>query len=493
MDTVNKLTVRLGQQINYIDLQVMQEWSVLFSFKEYQEVTLDGKQINFPFKDLINQDSIILSNSKEEKLLPGLYHIVINSINYYFKVEPQNIDAISYEAMLGNLKHRIAKYINLGLGKDSLTLLKDVKLSFKYQSILSIINKVLVAIKQIEDMQLNELTKVHKKEIKLQANQSVYNYLSQVTGRIDQIIKLQFKELEKELNTLQRQKEEIVTSIQYSTQILRQIDYSYDEYYVNHKKYFIKLQNQSLISVQNQYKICQHYLFKLTEFQRIVNNYKVKYHASLVVRTVYHSYKIERLLSSIDTKQVTTKLITTEKMFEYHVLLCIVDILNLLDFEAQCLDGLFDNGFITFKRGNLKLELVYDKECPLVDESDKSQLCSLNSRHNRPDFVINYYKDSKYCKSLVLDAKYRNDKFLYSNKYQTTTMCTILDYKQLVYNDSSRVSYGTVEKVIIIYPKQYNKFIKTDGVFKQIASFVAINLQEEIPKELFRNIQKFIG
>jgi hypothetical protein len=160
---------------------------------------------------------------------------------------------------------------------------------------------------------------------------------------------------------------------------------------------------------------------------------------------------------------------TTDLLYEYFVLLVVLDIIQKLGFNLEESDykKLLSNKLndeipsgmgAIFTKGNLRLEVWYEKELySLYQEALKNGSGFYTHASNKlPDIRIDFYKDNKYIKSYIIEVKYRRFGYLWSDIENNETMIQIKNYKttvQYISKDLERPIFP-IEKVIIIYPGQ---------------------------------------
>ncbi|MGG0433209.1 DUF2357 domain-containing protein [Priestia megaterium] len=90
---------------------------------------------------------------------------------------------------------------------------------------------------------------------------------------------------------------------------------------------------------------------------------------------------------------------------------------------------------IEFKKGNIKLNLVYDQTLPFKKEDTIiTKPIFSNSNHTRPDARMDLYKDHEYIGTIMLDFKYRPLRFVWDSSKlrgsrQTDTMRQLISYR----------------------------------------------------------------
>lgn len=171
---------------------------------------------------------------------------------------------------------------------------------------------------------------------------------------------------------------------------------------------------------------------------------------------------------------------TTDLLYEYFVLLVVLDIIQKLGFNLEESDykKLLSNKLndeipsgmgAIFTKGNLRLEVWYEKELySLYQEALKNGSGFYTHASNKlPDIRIDFYKDNKYIKSYIIEVKYRRFGYLWSDIENNETMIQIKNYKttvQYISKDLERPIFP-IEKVIIIYPGQLDMDVLVEKEF----------------------------
>ena len=126
-------------------------------------------------------------------------------------------------------------------------------------------------------------------------------------------------------------------------------------------------------------------------------------------------------------------------------------------------------------------EIMYDKPLSNAQEEfAESDFCSINSTHNRPDFII-AFKDSEgaITKTIVVDAKWRKLDNIYNEHGDTEVMINLKDYLNLGYYDveSNDINRGIVTRVLAVYPDDDEQIQNTLG---NLISYCGIKICKEI-------------
>lgn len=163
---------------------------------------------------------------------------------------------------------------------------------------------------------------------------------------------------------------------------------------------------------------------------------------------------------------------SSPKLFETYLYVVLINILKDHGYEID--ENLLPVGDLMYTlstqskiifsdtEGNI-VEIIYDK--PLessIEDFIESDFFSINSVHNRPDFIIAFKdQDGNVTKAIVIDAKWRKLDIIYNEHGDTDVMIILKDYLNLGYYDinSTKINRGIVTKVLAVYPdnNEYNQ------------------------------------
>lgn len=194
----------------------------------------------------------------------------------------------------------------------------------------------------------------------------------------------------------------------------------------------------------------------------------------------------------------------TEVLFEYLCFIRVIEVILCMGYicEAGWFEKVINQGYDMeipsecdnyFKKENITIIVSYDKEAPNIIEESYEGLYSFNSRHRRPDISILMYKDGIFIKALILEVKYRNSKYIYSNQGDTSVIDTMKDYSQLCYYKKHKLKRDAIDRVITLYPNQKNNISLKKRELMDIFSFIPIDVSlDNIDSELYMEIERFI-
>lgn len=193
----------------------------------------------------------------------------------------------------------------------------------------------------------------------------------------------------------------------------------------------------------------------------------------------------------------------TEVLFEYLCFIRVIEVLLCMGYvcEAGWFQKVINQEYDMeipsecdnyFKKENITIVVSYDKEAPNIIEDSYEGLYSFNSRHRRPDISVLIYKGGTFIKALILEVKYRNSKYIYSNQGDTGVIDTMKDYSQLCYY-KGKLKRDAIDRVITLYPNQKNNISLEKNELIDIFSFIPIDVSSDnIESELYIEIERFI-
>lgn len=154
---------------------------------------------------------------------------------------------------------------------------------------------------------------------------------------------------------------------------------------------------------------------------------------------------------------------STPKLFETFAFIMLIQVLNDLHFRldetslSHDLHYMFSNASITtLVKDNLYCDIHYDMELKRSHMvKDQSSYCTINSRHNCPDFILSFhYRDELPLFAIVVEVKWRSKEKIYSEIDDTDVVVTLKDYLQLGYKDLNEMKLyrSIISQVIVLYP-----------------------------------------
>lgn len=157
----------------------------------------------------------------------------------------------------------------------------------------------------------------------------------------------------------------------------------------------------------------------------------------------------------------------------------IVFLKNTLEELGYCLkeeslldENTFSSGDCFYmENGERIIKILYDHLCRDFMDDQASDMISINSHNNRPDFIVELFDKTtgELVDSFVLEMKYRKLKsILIKAKFMLD------DYIQLAYKpEDGRVRRAVVSKVFVFYPS-YDELVKTDFSYSSMICGIKI-------------------
>ena len=106
-------------------------------------------------------------------------------------------------------------------------------------------------------------------------------------------------------------------------------------------------------------------------------------------------------------------------------------------------------------------------------DAEADNLSCVATRHNKPDYVVLFYKNDIFISSIIIEIKYRNSHYLFNDKYDQTVENTD-NYAILVYKDkNNNIIRNAVERVYLINP-DINETVLNKGV---ATTYLGYNLE----------------
>ncbi|MFI3210893.1 MAG: hypothetical protein R3Y64_07575 [Peptostreptococcaceae bacterium] len=166
----------------------------------------------------------------------------------------------------------------------------------------------------------------------------------------------------------------------------------------------------------------------------------------------------------------------TSILFEIYTFITIINLLEEMNFNwvsGWIKDREFDlhdlekGQVVIFEKDNLKIRVSFDKEIKYIEEivykksskkfeNQMSQVCATNDiTCRKPDVLIELFKDDMFISSMIVEAKYRNQRNIDSmiNVIPRQLRC----YRKFDFYDDYKkkiLNVKTINKVVIFYPKQ---------------------------------------
>lgn len=158
---------------------------------------------------------------------------------------------------------------------------------------------------------------------------------------------------------------------------------------------------------------------------------------------------------------------STPKLFETYIYTLLLDMLMQDGFEIQNYNFetddlaviLSDQSMVRLKKDDLFCDVYYDTELKNSNEKFTSnEFVSVNSKHNRPDFIIAYYRNpDELINAYIVEVKWRAFNNIYNEIGNTDVVQNLIDYFNFGYHVESgkhKTKRGIINKVMVIYPDE---------------------------------------
>ncbi len=397
---------------------------------------------------------------------------LINHINSYIREKPEVLlkkeiisdHPVKFDSHSANWLIRKGYTRNAGIFRPRIFMSKKTEFSlnneqnrfFKFQlrywdselkALSSTLGKYLNYLRSKIDVHENDLVELRNKVELLQDQKSVAKRVKDAEAR-----KLEGAEEEhrKMLHQLEAYRNQYTQILHYKT-------------YVENVEYNTWLKNIELASNYNEGRITNKKLLLIKE-----------------IRDRYIGIKGKNAIAGIEGKSrdfFAEK--STPKLFETYVYTLIITILNRLGFEIDeqgqqvgDLMYLLSNQSRLIMKSDTGLYCLIDYDRPLEklnNNSAKTDYYAYNSTHNRPDFLISFYRETdRPLKTIIIDAKWRALRNIYNEYEDTEVMINLRDYSMFVYFDyeKKKIHGDVINNVLVFYP-DYAETI-TDLMFGKI-------------------------
>ena len=210
---------------------------------------------------------------------------------------------------------------------------------------------------------------------------------------------------------------------------------------------------------------------------------------------------------------------STEKLYEIWCFIKVCETITNLGFE-MCGGWLSDLGedlekvlvpaipsgtHVEFVKENIMIRVSYDAEIPyMIDETNHdNKPIYIAGGHNKPDIKLDFYIDSIYSGSLLMDAKYRKPSRFWEDEklrthLRTTVMNQLICYSTQCFSPhlygSNQFDIHPVPEVWVMYPRDgssfNNKFFPTHRI-----RFISLypnspNILEKLLEDRIQDFQK---
>lgn len=248
-----------------------------------------------------------------------------------------------------------------------------------------------------------------------------------------------------------------------------------------------------------------------------INNTNVKVTTNFIKRCDYNNlYNIYLDIFKRNTNKKLRQTLTTKRtsvLYEFYIFIIVKNIFEEIGFKwvsgwlksqvDRYTCDLESGEAIILKKGNYKLEIIYDRFINRVrDIKDRniSEVVS-NRERRRPDILMNFYENNIFIKSSVIEVKYRKKGNIYNRNIETDVMNQLIAYREFDYYDANsknnKVSkQRVVEKIIAVFPSNDIKDYYIDETYS--FQFVPIKpLENSVTplgyEILYKQLEEFVN
>lgn len=195
-------------------------------------------------------------------------------------------------------------------------------------------------------------------------------------------------------------------------------------------------------------------IIKIKEIKADFNN---NYFTENQLRELYAKLNIN--------KEVKIANKSTSVLFELYGFIISYNVLTNLGFtclnldEFRKLQNVSSNTNLMFVKNNFKVDVIYENFIKHYTEANDLELACVITNHNKPDFTLMFYKNDKYLTSLIIEIKYRNANYVFTNKYDAIVETTD-HYALLAYKENNNIRRDAIKEVIVINPDKEENIMK---------------------------------
>lgn len=195
-------------------------------------------------------------------------------------------------------------------------------------------------------------------------------------------------------------------------------------------------------------------IIKIKEIKADFNN---NYFTENQLRELYAKLNIN--------KEVKIANKSTSVLFELYGFIISYNVLTNLGFtclnldEFRKLQNVSSNTNLMFAKNNFKVDVIYENFIKHYTEANDLELACVITNHNKPDFTLMFYKNDKYLTSLIIEIKYRNANYVFTNKYDAIVETTD-HYALLAYKENNNIRRDAIKEVIVINPDKEENIMK---------------------------------
>lgn len=148
---------------------------------------------------------------------------------------------------------------------------------------------------------------------------------------------------------------------------------------------------------------------------------------------------------------------------------------------------------VRLKKNDLFCDVYYDTELKNSNEKFTSnEFVSVNSKHNRPDFIVAYYRNpDELINAYIVEVKWRAFNNIYNEIGNTDVVQNLIDYFNFGYHVESgkhKTKRGIINKVMVIYPDEEERItdIQKDEIM-DIGMVPSFDIKNSRSYEMLKN------
>lgn len=278
---------------------------------------------------------------------------------------------------------------------------------------------------------------------------------------------------DKIIDELTKYEDKLVKRLNIVNEYLKSIDLEIEDS-ATHDMYVAHINEQKskkkeALDYEKEIKLIQERLNKTRLIKNFfINNLRID---DVELASIYH------LISNKSSIKLSSK--SSSKLFELYGFIILKKVIESLGFVGTNLNEFKNtqiiNGGTTllFTRNEYKIKVIYEASLKHYIDAEADNLSCVATRHNKPDYVVLFYKNDIFISSIIIEIKYRNSYYLFNDKYDQTVENTD-NYAILVYKDkNNNIIRNAVERVYLINP-DINETVLNKGV---ATTYLGYNLE----------------
>lgn len=451
-----------------------------------------------------------LSNDFKRKAKTNGKELVSNHVpniteKYFFLVDKFSKILNIFERYVRNGKDRLVKEKKVSskitkVSNSSVKWLstKGMSKNFNIYSPDKILEKKVIASINTSDNRIMKSELLFWKMELSEVIQSVDSYLSNVRKQIieknDYIIKLE--------DTVKNQENNKFINEQVKKRDIKRLEqYKNDK---NEDEILYERYDLNNIKLKKYYQIVDHLIYD-TWFINIVPDKVVGSYISdqqvrqeILLKNEYLGSSVNRTNNTLGFGEKCTP-----KLFETYIYVLLINMLSENGYKLVSHNSKKDNlvpvlsnqGNVILYDGEKYCEILYDYELKKSNDNNlDNEFVTINSIHNRPDFIVSFYKSKeKIEKAIVVEVKWRPNSAVFNEDGDTSVVTNLKDYFSLGYHVTSvkpKTNRGVIDKALVVYPDLNERVINI-----QDEELIAIGLKPSadiINTEGYRRLSEYI-